>query len=43
MLFLLKNVGATYQRLVTNVFKDLIGKNVEVYMDDMVMKRVTAK
>lgn len=34
---------ATYQKLVTEVFKDMIGKNVEVYVDDMVMKSTTAK
>ena len=38
MLFGLKNVGATYQRLTDKVFEGLIGKNVEVYVDDIVVK-----
>ena len=37
MLFGLKNAGATYQWMVTRMFKDLIGKTVEVYIDDMVV------
>ena len=38
MLFVLKNVGATYQRLVTKMFRPLIGKTIEVYIDDMLVK-----
>ena len=38
MLFGLKNVGATYQRLVNEMFKKQIGRNVEVYVDDMLVK-----
>lgn len=38
MLFGLKNAGATYQRMVTRMFKDQIGKFVDVYIDDMVVK-----
>jgi len=38
MPFGLKNVGATYQRLMDKVFKEQIGKNMEVYVDDMVVK-----
>ena len=34
----LKNVGATYQRLVTKMFKLLLGKTMEVYIDDMLVK-----
>ena len=34
----LENVGETYQRLVNRMFKDLIGKSVEVYVDDMLVK-----
>jgi len=33
-----KNVGATYQRLVDKIFKGLIGRCVEVYVDDIVAK-----
>ncbi|XP_026410169.1 uncharacterized protein LOC113305324 [Papaver somniferum] len=38
MPFGLKNAGATYQHLVDHIFKDLIGKSMEVYIDDMVVK-----
>ena len=38
MPFGLKNVGATYQRLVNNVFLNLIGRTMEVYVDDMLAK-----
>ena len=38
MPFGLKNVGATYQRLVNHMFCPQIGQNVEVYMDDMLVK-----
>ena len=34
----MKNVGATYQRLVNHMFRPQIGWNVEVYVDDMLMK-----
>ena len=37
MLFDLKNIGTTYQRLVNMMFKDLIGKSLEVYVDDMLV------
>ena len=37
MLFGLKNVGATYQRLVTKMFKPLLGQTIEVYIDDMLV------
>ena len=40
MPFGLKNVGATYQRMVTSMFEHLIGKTVEVYIDDMLIKSV---
>ncbi|GJX84273.1 reverse transcriptase domain-containing protein [Tanacetum coccineum] len=38
MPFGLKNAGATYQRLVDKVFHDQIGRNLEPYVDDMVIK-----
>ena len=37
MPFELKNLGATYQRLVNKMFKK-IGRNMEVYMDNMLVK-----
>ena len=38
MPFGLKNAGATYQLLVNKMFYDQIGRNVEVYVDDMLIK-----
>lgn len=38
MPFDLKNARATYQRLVSGIFKDLIRTSVEVYVDDVVVK-----
>ena len=38
MPFGLKNAEATYQRLVNRMFSHQIGKNVEVYVDDMLVK-----
>ncbi|KAB2626690.1 hypothetical protein D8674_020308 [Pyrus ussuriensis x Pyrus communis] len=38
MPFGLKNAGATYQRLVNSMFAEQIGKNMEVYVDDMLVK-----
>ena len=38
MSFGLKNVGATYQRLVTKMFRPLLRKTMEVYIDDMLVK-----
>ena len=38
MPFRLKNAGATYQRMVMRMFRDKIGRIVEVYIDDMVVK-----
>ena len=40
MSFDLKNAGATYQRLVNHMFHPQIGRNVEVYVDDMLVKSV---
>ena len=38
MPFGLKNAGSTYQRMMTKMFESQLGKNVEVYIDDMVVK-----
>ena len=38
MPFGLKNVEATYQRLVNRMFSHQIGRNVEVNVDDMLVK-----
>ena len=38
MPFGLKNSEATYQRLVTKMFQPLVGKTMEVYIDDMLVK-----
>jgi len=36
----LKNIGATYQRAKNLVFHDDIGKKMEVYIDDVVVKSI---
>ena len=41
MPFRLKNVTATYKRLMDKVFADQISRNVKVYVDDMVTKTLT--
>ena len=38
MPFGLKNAGATYQRLVNKMFNKEIGGNMEVYVDDILVK-----
>ena len=38
MPFGLKNAGPTYQRLVTKMFRPLLGSTMEVYIDDMLVK-----
>jgi len=38
MPFGLKNAGATYQRLMDRMFRDQIGKTMEVYVDDIIVK-----
>ena len=38
MPFGLKNAGSTYQRMMTKIFESQMGKNIEVYIDDMVVK-----
>ncbi|XP_020205738.1 uncharacterized protein LOC109790904 [Cajanus cajan] len=42
MPFGLKNMGATYQQLMDKVFYQQIGRNMEVYIDDMVVKTNSA-
>ncbi|KAL0449238.1 UNVERIFIED_CONTAM: Ribonuclease HI [Sesamum latifolium] len=42
MPFGLKNAGATYQRLVDKIFQPQLGRNMEVYVDDMLVKRKKA-
>lgn len=39
MPFGLKNVGAMYQRLMDKIFTNLLGRNLEVYVDNMKVKR----
>ncbi|GJU77277.1 reverse transcriptase domain-containing protein [Tanacetum coccineum] len=41
MPFGLKNAGSTYQRLVDKAFQRQIGRNLEVYVDDLVIKSHT--
>ena len=41
MTFGFKNAGATYQRAMNYIFHDLIGKLVEIYIDDVVVKSVS--
>jgi hypothetical protein len=38
MTFGLKNAGATYQRAMNYIYHDLMGKLVEIYIDDVVVK-----
>jgi hypothetical protein len=41
MSFGLKNVGATYQRMVNQIFKNQLGRIMEEYDDDMLVKSMT--
>ena len=36
--FGLKNAGSTYQRMMTRMFEPQLGKSIEVYIDNMVVK-----
>ena len=36
--FGLKNAGATYQRMITKLFKPIMGKTMNAYINDMVVK-----
>ena len=38
MSFDLKNVGSTYQRMMTRMFESQLGKNIKIYIDDIVVK-----
>ena len=38
MSFGLKNARATYQMMMTRMFEPQLGKNIEIYIDDMVVK-----
>ena len=38
MPFDLKNAEATYQRMKTRMFELQLGKNIEIYIDDMMIK-----
>ena len=39
--FRLKNARATYQQAMNAIFHDMIGKIIEVYIDDVVVKLAT--
>ncbi|KAL0442198.1 UNVERIFIED_CONTAM: hypothetical protein Sradi_0158700 [Sesamum radiatum] len=43
MPFGLKNTGATYQRLVDKMFRPQLGRKMEVYVDDMLVKSKEAR
>ncbi|XP_057775283.1 uncharacterized protein LOC130994259 [Salvia miltiorrhiza] len=43
MSFGLKNMGATYQRMMEKIFKEQLSKNISVYMDDMLVCSVRAE
>ena len=38
MPFSLKNASATYQRLMNKMFAHQVGRNVQVYVDEMLVK-----
>ncbi|KAL6141475.1 hypothetical protein ACLB2K_059763 [Fragaria x ananassa] len=42
MSFGLKNAGATYQHLMNKIFTKQLGVTMEVYVDDMLVKTLTA-
>ena len=43
MSFGLKNAGETYQRAMVTLFHDMIHKEIEVYVDDMISKSDTKR
>ena len=42
MPFGIKSAGATYQRLVNRIFSEQLGKTMELYIDDMLVKSLHA-
>jgi hypothetical protein len=40
MPFSLKNIGATYQRLINKMFRGRVRRNMEVYVDNVLVKSV---
>ena len=42
MPFGLKNAVSTYKRMMTRIFKSQLGKSIEAYIDDMVVKSKVA-
>lgn len=40
--FGLKNAGATYQRLVNQMFKDQLGRNMEAYINGRLVKSMVS-
>ena len=38
MSFGMKNTGATYQRMITKMFEPILGKIIDAYINDMVVK-----
>ena len=43
MPFGVKNAGATYQRAMVTLFHDMMYKEIEVYVDDMIAKSRTTR
>lgn len=43
MIFDLRNVGATYQRLINKMFVELLRDTIEVYINDILVKFLIAK
>ena len=43
MSFGLKNTSATYQRAMVTLFHDMMHKEIEVYVDDMIAKSRTSR
>jgi hypothetical protein len=41
MTFGLKNVDATYQRVMNLIFHELLGNIMDIYIDDIVVKLAT--